>query len=218
MIFESFLEMQGLDMQIERDGEIIATVPGLPNRETATNRQYVGFRPKTDIKIDDVIITPANERLYVTETQASFFQKQQEEIKAFYMTEVEKKRKETEQRQSNIYNIGTAYGSVIGTANTATINYQTNFQELRERAHAMIFSDDAPRLEAALHNAFADRKLNFVNQRREFFRVSLDEIKKVVKENYDRSVEFVELAPAEQYRESIKLREEAQKAKQGTQG
>lgn len=75
----------------------------------------------------------------------------------------------------------------------------------------MIFSDDAPRLEAALHNAFADRKLNFVNQRREFFRVSLDEIKKVVKENYDRSVEFVELAPAEQYRESIKLREEAQK-------
>lgn len=38
MIFESFLEMQGLDMQIERDGEIIATVPGLPNRETATNR------------------------------------------------------------------------------------------------------------------------------------------------------------------------------------
>ena len=84
--------------------------------------------------------------------------------------------------------------------------------------HAMIFSDDAPRLEAALHNAFADRKLNFVNQRREFFRVSLDEIKKVVKENYDRSVEFVELAPAEQYRESIKLREEAQKAKQSAQG
>ena len=82
MIFENFLRMHGLNMQIERDGEIIATVPGLPNRETATNRQYVGFRPKTDIKIDDVIITPANERLYVTETQASFFQKQQEENKS----------------------------------------------------------------------------------------------------------------------------------------
>ena len=140
MIFESLLSMHGLNMQIERDGEIIATVPGLPNRETATNRQYVGFCPGTDIKIDDVVITPASERLYVTETQASFFQKQQEEIKAFYMTEVEKKRKENEQRQSNIYNIGTAYGSVIGTANTATINYQTNFQELRERAEA----EDAP--------------------------------------------------------------------------
>lgn len=134
MIFENFLRRHGIDMRIERDGEIISTIPGLPNRETATNRQYVGFRPGTDIKVDDVVITPANERLYITETQASYFQKHQEEIKAFYMTEAEKHRKETEQRQSNVYNIGTAYGSVIGTANTATINYKTNFQELRERA------------------------------------------------------------------------------------
>lgn len=72
--------------------------------------------------------------------------------------------------------------------------------------HAMIFSDDAPKLEAALHNAFADRKLNFVNQRREFFNVTLDEIKAVVKENFDKSVEFTELAPAEQYRQSLLLR------------
>lgn len=72
--------------------------------------------------------------------------------------------------------------------------------------HAMIFSDDAPKLEAALHNAFADRKLNFVNQRREFFNVTLDEIKTVIKKNYDKSVEFTELAPAEQYRQSLLLR------------
>ncbi|MCM1233985.1 MAG: DUF4041 domain-containing protein [Ruminococcus flavefaciens] len=73
--------------------------------------------------------------------------------------------------------------------------------------HAMIFTEDAPGLEAALHSAFSDRKLNFVNQRREFFRVSLDEIKEVVKKNYDKTVEFVDIPPAEQYRESIKLRE-----------
>ncbi len=75
--------------------------------------------------------------------------------------------------------------------------------------HAMIFSEDAPGLEAALHNAFADKKLNFVNQRREFFNVSLDEIKKVVRDNYDKSVEFIETPPAEQYRESLLLREAA---------
>lgn len=96
----------------------------------------LGFARGTDIKIDDVVINPAKERLYITETQASYFQKEQEQIKAFYMTEVEKKRKETEQHQSTIYNIGTAYGSVIGTANTATINYQTSFRELRDRAEA----------------------------------------------------------------------------------
>lgn len=72
--------------------------------------------------------------------------------------------------------------------------------------HALIFTDDAPGLEAALHNAFADRKLNFINQRREFFNVSLDEIKEVVRANYDKTVEFVDIAPAEQYRESLLLR------------
>lgn len=69
--------------------------------------------------------------------------------------------------------------------------------------HAMIFSDDAPALEAALHRAFADRKLNFVNTRREFFRVTLDEIKAVVKANFDKTVEFIDVPPAEQYRQSL---------------
>lgn len=71
--------------------------------------------------------------------------------------------------------------------------------------HAMIFTDDAPGLEAALHRAFADRKLNFVNTRREFFRVSLDEIKSVIQQNFDKTVEFVDIAPAEQYRQSLLL-------------
>lgn len=77
--------------------------------------------------------------------------------------------------------------------------------------HAMIFTDDAPALEAALHAAFADRKVNFVNQRREFFRVTLDEIKQVVRENYDKTVEFVDVPPAEQYRESLILRKAAER-------
>lgn len=73
--------------------------------------------------------------------------------------------------------------------------------------HAMIFTEDAPKLEAALHHAFDDRKVNFVNHRREFFNVSLDEIKNVIKMNYDKTVEFVDYPPAEQYRESIRLKE-----------
>ncbi len=73
--------------------------------------------------------------------------------------------------------------------------------------HAMIFTDDAPKLETALHTAFENRKVNFVNHRREFFAVTLDEIKEVVKNNYDKTVEFIDVAPAEQYRESLKLKE-----------
>ena len=74
--------------------------------------------------------------------------------------------------------------------------------------HAMIFSDNAPALEAALHRAFEDRKLNMVNTRREFFYVTLDEIKQVVKENFDKTVEFIDFPDAEQYRTSLKMREQ----------
>lgn len=72
--------------------------------------------------------------------------------------------------------------------------------------HAMIFSDDAPKLEAALHNHFADKKVNLVNGRKEFFNVTLDEIKQVVRENHDKSVDFINIPDAEQYRESLMLR------------
>lgn len=69
--------------------------------------------------------------------------------------------------------------------------------------HAMIFTEDAPKLEAALHKAFENRRVNMVNARREFFRVSLEDIKKVIRENYDKTVEFVEIPNAEQYRQSL---------------
>ena len=72
--------------------------------------------------------------------------------------------------------------------------------------HAMIFSDDAPKLEAALHNHFADKKVNLVNGRKEFFNVTLEEIKEVVRKNHDKSVDFINIPDAEQYRESLMLR------------
>ena len=47
-----------------------------------------------------------------------------------------------------------------------------------------------------------------VNQRREFFNVTLDEIKEVIKKNFDKTVEFIDIPDAEQYRESLKLKEQ----------
>ncbi|MCQ0986498.1 DUF4041 domain-containing protein [Jiella marina] len=46
--------------------------------------------------------------------------------------------------------------------------------------HAMIYSETAPALEAALHREFADRRINGVNMRKEFFRVTLDEVERAV--------------------------------------
>jgi len=75
--------------------------------------------------------------------------------------------------------------------------------------HAMIFSEDAPTLETTLHNTFKANQVNKVNPRKEFFRVSLPEIEKVVKENHNATVTFTQVAKAEQYRESLRLAEAA---------
>ncbi|MCG7374132.1 DUF4041 domain-containing protein [Pseudomonas luteola] len=71
--------------------------------------------------------------------------------------------------------------------------------------HAMVFSDNAPALEAKLHERFASGRLNKVNGRKEFFRADIAEIESVIRENYDAAVEVIHEAPAEQYRESLRM-------------
>lgn len=71
--------------------------------------------------------------------------------------------------------------------------------------HALVFSDNAPALEAKLHSHFAAGRLNKVNGRKEFFRADLKEIEAVIRANYDAVVEIIHAAPAEQYRESLRL-------------
>lgn len=73
--------------------------------------------------------------------------------------------------------------------------------------HAMIFSDDAPQLENALHKHFRDREVNKVNHRKEFFKVNIDEIEEVVKENHNKTVEFIKVPVAEQYWQSQNIDE-----------
>ncbi|MFZ2950564.1 MAG: DUF4041 domain-containing protein [Desulfuromonadaceae bacterium] len=72
--------------------------------------------------------------------------------------------------------------------------------------HAMIFSDNAPSLEAKLHEHFHANRINKLNNRKEFFRASIDEIEKVIRENFDKVVEINKESPAEHYRESLLIK------------
>lgn len=71
--------------------------------------------------------------------------------------------------------------------------------------HALVFSANAPALEAKLHAHFAAGRMNKVNGRKEFFHADLNEIEAVIRANYDAVVEVVHAAPAEQYRESLRM-------------
>lgn len=125
--------------------------------------------------------------------------------------------REANQRAGYVYiisNIGAFGENVYKIGMTRRLDPQDRVDELGDASvpfnfdvHAMIFSDDAPALESALHKAFENRKLNMVNTRREFFNVTLDEIKKVVKKNFDKTVEFIDVPYAEQFRVSQKMRQ-----------
>ena len=137
------------------------------------------------------------------------------------LEEIDKSIKDIDYREANqkagyvyvISNIGSFGENIYKIGMTRRLDPQDRVDELGDASvpfrfdiHAMIFSEDAPALEAALHNAFEDKKVNLVNNRKEFFNVTLDEIEKVVKENYDKTVDFVKLPEAEQYRESMMIR------------
>ncbi len=69
--------------------------------------------------------------------------------------------------------------------------------------HAMIYSANAPELETQLHKVFDDKKVNKVNPRREFFRVTLDEIKKETEKVHGSEIHVTKIAEALEYRQSI---------------
>lgn len=139
-----------------------------------------------------------------------------------HLTELDVAIKDIDYREANkkagyvyvISNIGSFGENVYKIGMTRRLDPMERVDELGDASvpfkfdvHAMIFSDDAPKLEAALHRAFENKKVNMINNRREFFKVTLEEIEEVVRNNYDKTVEFERTPQADQYRESIKILE-----------
>lgn len=75
--------------------------------------------------------------------------------------------------------------------------------------HAMIYTDDAPALETALHREFHSQRVNAVNIRKEFFSVDLEEIKDAVEKIAGVDTQFKMTALAEDYYESLRLSDAA---------
>ncbi|WP_210204433.1 DUF4041 domain-containing protein [Devosia submarina] len=71
--------------------------------------------------------------------------------------------------------------------------------------HAIIYSDDAPALERALHQEFANERVNATNFRKEFFRVSIDQVEAAVRRLAPAATFFSDIE-AQEYRETLALR------------
>lgn len=167
---------------------------------------------KQAIKIEELLVkAPEEEKDYLLEKKKYI---------DLRLSELDREIKDMDYREANkkagyvyiISNIGAFGENVYKIGMTRRLEPMDRIEELSNASvpfkfdvHAMIFSDDAPQLEAALHRAFDNRKVNMINGRKEFFRVKIEEIEDVVRKNYDKAVEFTTTPIAEQYRETIKL-------------
>jgi len=71
--------------------------------------------------------------------------------------------------------------------------------------HAMIYSDEAPALESALHNAFSNSRVNAANMRKEFFRATLEEVEAAV-QRLAPDAEFFKDVEAQEFKETLAKR------------
>lgn len=139
------------------------------------------------------------------------------------LEELKKERESVDYREKNaragyvyiISNIGSFGEDLYKIGMTRRLEPDERIKELGSASvpfsydvHAMIFSDDAPGLEAALHQEFTDKRYNLVNMRKEFFQVTLAEIENVVKEKHNKVVEFTKIVEAEDWRKSEQIRQE----------
>lgn len=108
-----------------------------------------------------------------------------------------------------ISNIGALGPNIVKIGMTRRLEPRDRVRELgsasvpfRYDTHALFFSDDAVTLENELHRAFAHRRVNFVNQRREFFFASPSEVRDVLMQKVGGLLEFNETPEAPEYFQS----------------
>jgi hypothetical protein len=108
-----------------------------------------------------------------------------------------------------ISNVGTFGPNIIKIGMTRRLEPLDRVRELGDASvpfpydvHALFFSDDAVTLENQLHKAFADRRVNFVNERREFFFSTPAEVRQLLEQHAGGLLEFTEDPAAPEYHQS----------------
>lgn len=113
-----------------------------------------------------------------------------------------------------ISNVGSFGEGVVKIGLTRRLEPQDRVRELGDASvpfrfdvHALLFSEDAVGIESQLHERLAERRVNRINLRREFFRATPAEVKAHLLEVAGELLTFEEKAEALEYRQSLNLSE-----------
>jgi hypothetical protein len=158
----------------------------------------------------------------LSESHVSDISRHQERIRELeaQVAEAEQKRQRAlsmaeQTRRGHVYiasNIGSFGDSVLKIGMTRRLDPMDRIWELSDASvpfdfdvHGLIATEDAPALEAQLHERFAIHRVNLVNLRKEFFEVSITDLQKVVSElGFD--VRLTLAAEAREVHESLAIR------------
>ncbi len=122
-------------------------------------------------------------------------------------------KREANSRAGYVYvisNIGSFGERMVKIGMTRRLDPMDRVRELGDASvpfkfdvHALFFSDDAVSVETELHHRFADKRVNRINTRREFFYATPAEVREALKDIAGNLLEFTEEPEAEQYRLSL---------------
>lgn len=114
-----------------------------------------------------------------------------------------------------ISNIGSFGERMVKVGMTRRLDPMDRIRELSDASvpfnfdvHALFFSKDAVGIEAEMHKRLADARINTVNLRREFFRVSPLEVKGVLGQLAGELLEYTEVPEALEYRQVLRAQSE----------
>lgn len=203
-IREQMLEEDKVRREIEREKQ------KLEKEETQFSNEVKKLMAYMQKSKDDV-----ERKLYIDKIQEL-----EEKIKELQLSKESVLEREQNTRAGFVYiisNIGSFGEHVFKIGMTRRLEPMERIAELSSASvpfpfdvHALIFSEDAPGLETILHQHFDADRVNKANPRKEFFKVDLDEIKKVVLENHNATVKFVDVPDAVEYRETLRMESEQQ--------
>jgi predicted nucleic acid-binding Zn-ribbon protein len=164
---------------------------------------------------EELSTASADERL-ITEQKIADLENQLAEAEA---KEARAKSMAEQTRKGHVYiisNVGSFGDGVYKIGLTRRLEPMDRVKELGDASvpfifdvHALIYVDDAPALESALHREFSNNRVNSVNYRKEFFRIDLPAIKQAVEKLGAPDAEFKMTALAEEYYESRRLQGES---------
>ena len=115
-----------------------------------------------------------------------------------------------------ISNLGSFGERVVKIGMTRRLDPADRVRELgdasvpfRYDTHALFFSDDAVGIESKLHERFADRRVNRVNNRREFFYATPQEVKEQLLDLTGELLNYEEPPEALEFRQSQTIQQQA---------